>query len=58
MKLSKWHIIIGAVIAFVIFGSTLRIFPDPYHEEDAVTLFTWLYREVHEIIHGEHEGGE
>lgn len=31
----------------------VEIFPDPYHEEDAVNIYTWIYRELDEFVNGE-----
>jgi len=57
MKFSKKHLILIAVVSFILFGAFARIFPDPWHETDNVTFFEWIYREVHELIYGEKENG-
>lgn len=51
----KW-ILIMLVVTFILGGATahLKLFPDPYHEGDNVDLWTWIYRELDELVHGEH----
>jgi hypothetical protein len=54
MKRKGWLILIIALVLFVLGGYFLEVFPDPYHEEGGkVNFFTWLYRELDELVHGE-----
>jgi len=53
--LKKIHILIIGIVLFIGFSAFVKIFPDPYHEEDGVTFFTWILREIDELLHGEKE---
>jgi len=51
--MKKWQILL---LVLVIVGSGLwfvNVFPDPYHKEGAVNIYTWLYREIDKLLHGE-----
>jgi len=50
--MKKWH----AALILIVIGLGLyylRVFPDPYHQGDNVNIFTWILREIDELIHGE-----
>jgi len=49
----KWLIIILLIAVFGLGGYFIKVFPDPYHEEDGVNFFTWVWREFAELAHGE-----
>ena len=54
--MKKWHYYALIIIVLIIFGIgafKLKFLPDPYHEEDAVTLVEWVQREIEEFRHGE-----
>ena len=50
----KWWILI-AVVVIGLGGYFIKVFPDPYHEEANVNLYTWIWREFAELAHGEKE---
>lgn len=55
MKWKRKLFIIGILIALIGF-SFIPLFPDPYHEkEEGVCFWEWLWREIHELLHGEKE---
>lgn len=56
--MSKKHWVLFAVIVFLLGLSLYPFFPDPYHEDESVNLWVWLWRELDELLHGEKEGGE
>ena len=47
----KWILIAIAVI--LVGAYFIEVFPDPYHEGGNVNVYTWIYREIDELIHGE-----
>ena len=55
----KHKIFLGMILIFcsgVVFGwwsTEAKMFPDPFHQEDNVSFFDWVYRELYEIINGE-----
>jgi hypothetical protein len=42
-------------LGFVGFLSLQPIFPDPYYHKEKVNFWTWAYREIDELLHGEKE---
>lgn len=56
--MSKWlkkHklSLIGLVLV-ILFGLWFwDVFPDPYHQDENVNIYTWVWREIDELIHGE-----
>ena len=42
-------------MVFCIAMAFVKVFPDPYHKDDSVDLWTWIYREFDELLHGEYE---
>jgi len=32
---------------------TIKAWPDPYHKKHKVNFWTWLYRELDELLYGE-----
>lgn len=52
----KWKLILFLLlIGSVIIGGFLVRLPDPYHHDEDVNLWEWLYREYDELVHGEKE---
>ena len=56
--MSKWirknkNTLIALVLAIFFGLYFLEIFPDPYHEGGNVNLYTWIQREIDELLHGE-----
>jgi len=43
------------VYCFMVGGWTLRIFPDPHHEMQGLTIFEWIYRKADSFIHREEQ---
>ena len=49
----KWLIIAAAVLLLGL--SLAPLFPDPYHEKsEGVSFWEWLYKELIELVYGEH----
>lgn len=48
----KWFWIIAAVAILIGLGFW-EVFPDPYYHEGTVNFYTWLWREIDELLHGE-----
>lgn len=56
--MSKWirkhKLSLIAVVLVIVFGLYFaEVFPDPYHQEGNVNIYTWIYREIDELLHGE-----
>jgi len=50
---------VGDVLAAFFFGllTMAPCFPDPYHgKESLVSFWEWLFKELNELLNGEHEG--
>lgn len=45
----------SVIIALLLGLWFLEIFPDPYYHEEHVNLYTWIWRELDELLHGEKE---
>lgn len=53
MKIFNW-IIIGILVNIALFALLfIKIFPDPYYHLEDVNFYTWIYREIDELFHGE-----
>jgi len=52
-SLKKWQI--ALILLAVILGGLwfVKVFPDPYHKGEPVNIYTWVYREIDEMLHGE-----
>jgi len=55
VKLNKKWLVVTVVVVFAFCLHWVKLFPDPYHEEGNVDFWTWLYRELQELLHGERE---
>lgn len=53
MKLMNW-ILIGILVDIALLTLLfVKIFPDPYYHLEDVNIYTFLYREIDELFHGE-----
>lgn len=46
-----WLVVLVGVV--LIGAYYLEVFPDPYYHKTRVNIYTWLWREIDELIHGE-----
>jgi hypothetical protein len=47
-----FYVLIG-LAAFMLGMYYVRVFPDPYHQNGLVNIYTWITREIDELLHGE-----
>ena len=48
----KWFWAV-VVVAFFVGLGFWEVFPDPYYHSSNVNFYTWVWREVDELLHGE-----
>jgi len=49
--MDKRTVLLVAVI-MALGGWSVEAFPDPYHKDGVVNIYTWIYRGIHEQLRG------
>lgn len=51
--MKKWKLILLGIFVVAFGLSFMEVFPDPYTHVSQVNFWTWLQREIDELLHGE-----